>query len=178
MSGNGSDRELEFFKIIAEERRLEIGNFWTRSLFYWGFITASAVAYFQARGLASRVPLIESVVAHFGLFCSSCWFAVNRGSKFWQENWEHKVERYEADWNLYRPVAPVQRKFLGAGKYSVTRITILLSLVTTLLWLVPIVATYETFGIRLSTALCSVADVIALAALFLGCKSVLPKGRS
>ncbi|MBF0552411.1 MAG: hypothetical protein HQK60_18010 [Deltaproteobacteria bacterium] len=85
------DAIMKQYETAVETRKLEITLFWTRSLFYWGFIASAFIAYAKLHN-DSKIAII---VACFGLVCSVAWTLANRGSKFWQETWEMKVEQAE-----------------------------------------------------------------------------------
>jgi hypothetical protein len=78
------------FDVAVQTRNLEIELFWKRSVFFWGFISAAFIGY-----AALRQSEVRTLLACFGLVCSFAWTLVNRGSKYWQEAWETKVERFE-----------------------------------------------------------------------------------
>src|SRR5439155_2216868 len=89
------------------------------------------------------------VVACFGTVCSSAWTLLNRGSKYWQENWEAKVERYEVNVTgpLFAVQEPVQRKgrWLQARRYSVSKLLIALSDYVLTMWLALVTWEYYWF---------------------------------
>jgi hypothetical protein len=124
-------------EIAIATRAFEIDLFWKRSIFFWGFISAAFVGYAALRSANSDLAI---VVACFGMVCSSAWTLLNRGSKYWQENWEAKVERYEVNvtGSLFAVQEPVQRKgrWLQARRYSVSKLLIALSDYILTMWLV------------------------------------------
>ena len=148
------DEVLELLLNIATDtRKFEIDLFWKRSLFFWGFIAAAFAGYATVKD-----DLLALVLACFGLVCSGIWTLSNRGSKYWQEAWERKVERIEDALPKYTPAAapveqlrdklPIQPMFrtwedpdrskgvwLRGRLFSVSKLTILLSDFTTLIWL-------------------------------------------
>lgn len=80
----------EILRLAADVRKFEIDLFWRRSLFFWGFIGAALVAYgVMIRESDKSLPF---AIACFGFVCSIAWTLANRGSKYWQEAWEQKVE--------------------------------------------------------------------------------------
>lgn len=129
------EQKKEILKYAAEVRKFEIEKFWQRSIFFWGFIGAAFVAYSQLLGKDD----ISFLVACFGLVCSVAWTLQNRGSKYWQEAWEAKVESVENDVlgvRLFANREPIQRKgFWGAQTFSVSRLAIALSDFTVLVWI-------------------------------------------
>lgn len=85
-------RQEKRFEVVIEARKLEIELFGRRSLFFWGFMASAFVGYATLYKIGSGLSLI---IACFGLVCSVAWTLVNRGSKYWQENWEAKVDKVE-----------------------------------------------------------------------------------
>ncbi len=73
------------------------------------------------------------------MVCSCAWTLVNRGSKYWQESWEKKVERFEVlSTGTMFAVEEVQQPkgfWLSGRKYSVSKLAIALSDYVFLLWL-------------------------------------------
>jgi hypothetical protein len=133
----GADRK-KALDLSADTRKFEISLFWQRSLFFWGFIAAAFVAYVAATK-EPRDPDLLLAVAAFGLVCSVAWTLANRGSKYWQENWEWKLEHFEQDLGMplftdWKPRGDVQ--WWGSWRYSVSRLTIALSDFTVGVWLV------------------------------------------
>ena len=93
---------LELLKLAADARKLEIDNLWKRSLFFWGFITAAAYAYWEVYKFDKdvRFPLI--VLSHFGFLCSEFWLLINVGSKFWYTAWEKQTKKLDpCQWVFY-----------------------------------------------------------------------------
>jgi hypothetical protein len=123
--------------VSIQTRNVEIELFWKRSLFFWGFIAAAFVGYAALRQANSDLAL---VIACFGMVCAFAWALLNRGSKYWQESWERKVERYEicVTGKLFAQEEDIQTNkgcWLQARKYSVSKISIALSDYVFVLWL-------------------------------------------
>lgn len=123
------------FQTSLDTRKFEIDLFWKRSLFFWGFIASAFIAFAALYKENSRYTI---VIAGFGCICSLVWTLANRGSKFWQENWESKVSKLEDDLvgSLFKDVEEVQKKFflLRAQKYSVSKLAIALSDYVLIIW--------------------------------------------
>lgn len=134
---------VEAYKIAIATRNFEIDLYWKRSLFFWGFIATAALGYGSSilAEPAKQNPGFALLIACFGLICSVCWSLVNRGSKYWQEHWERKVTDFEeklGSLELFRAEDKLDDSksyWLGARKYSVSRIAIALSDFSVLLWL-------------------------------------------
>jgi hypothetical protein len=87
------EKQLKRFEIAIQIRNFEIELFWKRALFFWGFISSAFIGY---AALHKSSPDLGLTIACFGMVCSFAWTLLNRGSKFWQESWEAKVEREES----------------------------------------------------------------------------------
>ena len=89
-------------KEALETREFEINLYWKRTGFFWAFITVIYTALFNVFckylecpcKYSIFVPAI-SILAGLGFFFSLAWHMVNKGSKFWQENWEKHVALLE-----------------------------------------------------------------------------------
>ncbi|EHK6028852.1 hypothetical protein ACOKWQ_004667 [Vibrio parahaemolyticus] len=137
----------EAFKLAIDTRKFEIEMYWKRATYFWAFIAATFAGY----GLVKRTPseeaqFLEFFLACFGFILSLAWYFVNRGSKQWQENWEHHVDHLEdkVTGPLYKTVLrrAKPRKFLqwvdflltGPSKHSVSKINQLISLYIASMW--------------------------------------------
>jgi len=123
-------------KHAVAARQLEIELFWRRSLFFWGFISAAFIALATSYG---RHPYLAIAVTCFGLICSLCWTLLNRGSKYWYEAWETKVEREEPNvmGMLFGRIESIKRNhpLVRARRYSVSKLLIVLSDYVLILWI-------------------------------------------
>ncbi|MEC0249347.1 hypothetical protein P4H65_26560 [Paenibacillus chitinolyticus] len=139
-------RQSLALKMALDIRKFEIDMYWKRATYFWTFIGATFAGYFLLIngnvGTAGRLYwghiLIVSVL---GFLFSFSWFLVNRGSKFWQNNWERHVDFLEDEimGPLYKTVTnPKNSKFLNPlSEYplSVSKINQILSLFITVIWL-------------------------------------------
>ena len=132
---------LEQFKIALETRNFELELFWKRSAFFWAFIV-SAFAGFAA--LKKDSPGYAFAAACFGLVCSFIWTLANRGSKYWYEVWENKIQKIEEEtdpkltFDIFKEEDVSQSSWLDGRRFSVSRLAIGLSDFTCLLWCVVI----------------------------------------
>ena len=131
-------KEIKALEIILDTRKFEIGLFWNRSLFFWGFITLAFAFYGYAKKELSQ-GVIPLGAASFGLICSWCWHLVNRGSKYWQENWEQKVEDLEEKVTgqklFFERERRLDKGFWSAWTYSVGKLTLFMSLFVFFIWI-------------------------------------------
>lgn len=127
--------KLKKYDVALATRNFEIELFWKRSLFFWGFIASAFVGYAT---LVKDKPTLSVLIVCFGFVCSVAWSLVNRGSKYWQENWESIVVENEIDitGELFKHQALQQKKgfWLTSRKFSVSKVTIALSDFTVIIW--------------------------------------------
>jgi hypothetical protein len=135
------EKNLKTLEIADQVRRFEISLFWTRSLFFWGFSTTALVAYGAA--FKAKATDLQFGAGCVGLVCAVAWTLVNRGSKYWQENWERKADQAQSKLELSVELfAPPERQpeiregwLWRAKHFSVSGATIAFSDFTILVWL-------------------------------------------
>ncbi len=97
-SQNGTVRideiDQKLCEIALETRKFEIDLYWKRTTYYWAFSAAVIAAYalvYTKKDTDPESNIFLSVLALCGVVFSWGWYLANRGSKYWQENWEdHK----------------------------------------------------------------------------------------
>lgn len=92
------ERNAKAFDFAETNRQFEIELYWKRSAYFWTF-TALAFAGYGALqthccDLDDRETL-SFLLANIGFVASFAWFLANKGSKFWQEQWETHVDVLE-----------------------------------------------------------------------------------
>ena len=130
----------EAYKTATDVRKFEIELYWKRATYFWTFIGLTFASYgavltgkTEGISLSQRSDLLFSV-ACVGLVFSVAWYFVNRGSKFWQRNWEYQVDILEtkALGPLYKTVFSDTncrfRHLTSAYPFSVSNINHILSL--------------------------------------------------
>lgn len=128
-------------------RKFEIELYWKRAAYFWAFIALAFTSYF----IIFTTDKIDSclknetelLITFLGLFLSFSWFLVNKGSKYWQENWEKQVDLLEDKviGPLYKTTVYKKDKYdrihpLRSYTYSVGKINQLLSFAVFLIWLI------------------------------------------
>lgn len=163
MNINSSEKEKikEAYARSHDIRKFEIQLFWQRGTYYWAFILAAFTAHFvllkflllgnSKEGINASFSLKElcslpslslfslTVTSFFLLFFSFCWVLINKGSKFWQINWEEHIDMLQTQFSgdLYKTILDTTNTdlfspcplCLKAYDYSVTKITMLTSIV-------------------------------------------------
>ncbi len=99
---NSERKRFQALKEAQEIRKFEINLYWKRTGFFWAFITVIYTALFHVLCKYIEcsytydlfIPAI-SALSGLGFFFSIAWHMVNKGSKFWQKNWETHVSLLE-----------------------------------------------------------------------------------
>lgn len=154
-----TDKNLPIGKALRtahDIRKFEIDLFWRRGTYYWAFILAAFTAHFALIGmlfengtcrkfkledfcnLSGMALFALAVTAMFCFIFSFSWVLVNKGSKFWQENWERHIFNMEDEvlGRLYKTYlnTKVKEDFnpcplsCAPYDYSVTKVTMLTSI--------------------------------------------------
>ena len=136
-------------------RDKEIDRFWSRGLYFWGFITASFAAYMAVfnvslgqnengvqNALCLQNIIAMSFVSKFILFviaficfvfCLS-WQLAHKASKYWQESWEKHITYLEEKYigRIYDSSIVLKKGWcpftVNAYNYSVSKISSLCSI--------------------------------------------------
>jgi hypothetical protein len=137
-----AERALE---LALEIRKFEIKLYWKRATYFWAFLAVALAGYLTVLDAKNLCPQDKAdallVVSCLGVIFSLAWYFVNRGSKFWQENWEKHVDLLENGINgpLYKTILSKANirwwKITDPWPFSVSRINQLLSLFITLIFL-------------------------------------------
>lgn len=151
---NKKSKNKKILEKAWEIRNYEIDKYWSRTLYFVGFLSAILIAYTSLKSsnnvyiaickdfsLCEMFPEADTnkylyiLLTGLGTFISFIWYLVNRGSRFWQENWEKHIDCLEKELNvppLYKVILFEKynfSKFLGAYPVSPSRANILISLV-------------------------------------------------
>lgn len=132
----------EALKCALDIRKFEIELYWKRATYFWTLIAASFAGYFALQNVDAEKRNAASIfiISCIGLILSAAWHLVNRGSKYWQENWERHV-----DVLAEKVIGPLYRTTLSREDwaiikphsgfpFSVSRINQIVSLFITILW--------------------------------------------
>ncbi len=156
-----SEKHVEALKFALDTRKFEIELYWKRATYFWAFIAVTFAFY----GLVQRVPSPEKeflsfTVSCLGLVLSVGWLFANRGSKQWQENWEHHVDHLENEvmGPLYKVTMPrstpkgifqwIDFVFVGPSKHSVSKINQLISSFISALWFILVARQPVTWNLK------------------------------
>lgn len=140
-----------------ETRKFEIELYWKRATYFWGFIAATLAGYFivlvaNFNGMDDEKTVVLFFINCLGFVFTLCWFLVNKGSKYWQENWENHVALLENTeiGPLYKILIEKEKKgyIARATRYSVSRINLYLSFFLLVMWFLLGVNTLFNFFIQ------------------------------
>lgn len=179
---DGIDNDVfrEALKIALETRTLEINLYWKRSAYFVAFISVVFIGYYK---IGCNEHLLKTLLAGMGFLLSVLWYAANRASKFWQENWEAHIK--ELSIKLGIPIFGIIKKpqhawlkMLSHYPYSVSRINQMFSMLISIAWmfvLIPEVSTSFGASTNCCKLLAAVITFLACAvlswALLFGCRN-------
>lgn len=125
---NGSSINSNAYKAASDIRKFEIDKYWQRTLYFWGFISAIYIAYFNVlKEFCSHGSIPLLVLSALGLFFCFSWFLASKGSKHWQENWENHLDMLEND-----ITGPLYKTYKAGDSYSVSQINIMAGIILSL----------------------------------------------
>ncbi|KON83382.1 hypothetical protein AF331_17980 [Rossellomorea marisflavi] len=129
-------------ELSLDIRKFEIELYWKRATYFWTFIGVAFAGYFALTSGTNVSADVIFFVSCIGFVFTFSWYLVNRGSKFWQNNWERHVDLLEDEvvGPLYKTAVNMRHAKLMnlASEYpfSVSKINQLLSLFLSGIWLI------------------------------------------
>lgn len=132
----------EAFKIALDTRKFEIELYWKRTGYFVLFIGAVFVGYYSIINTAGKYQKewLLLLLSALGFLLSLLWYMANRGSKFWQENWEAHIE--ELSTHLGVPIFGIIKRHEHSiwnlrqeYPFSVSKVNQMVSLIITFAWL-------------------------------------------
>jgi hypothetical protein len=152
--GNDDSKRKNALDKALDIRKFEIDLYWKRAAYFWAFIAVTFAGYFAVLKLeANPASTTLFVINCLGITFSVAWYFANRGSKFWQQNWERHVDYLEDPITgpLYKTVLDRRQyrfwNLTGPFAFSVSRINTVLSLYVLVIWvLLAIRAIFELVG--------------------------------
>lgn len=130
-------------------RKFEISLYWQRAAYFWALIASAFAGYFAILS-ADRLndkEYLAYILGCIGLIFTWAWCLVNRGSKYWQENWENHVDMLEdaVTGPLYKtelhrpPQKGVNKYIIGPAPISVSKINQWVSVFVLCIWVMLII---------------------------------------
>ena len=174
-------KRKEALRVALDVRKFEIELYWKRAAYFWTFIAATFVGYNTVKD-----DFMQLTLSCFGVFLSLAWVLANRGSKQWQENWEHHVDHLEDKeiGPLYKTTLPrstpsgflgwLDYLAVGPSGHSVSKINQLISLFVHALWWIILCKSFSKIGLTEMSAFevsVLVLTAVGLAGLALGSRT-------
>ncbi|PRP70992.1 hypothetical protein BUE93_08520 [Chromobacterium amazonense] len=143
VAGSEKDKVEMALEFALDIRKFEIELYWKRATYFWTFIGAALAGYALVYKASEPNPntWLSLLFSSLGLLFSMAWYLVNRGSKFWQNNWERHVDLLEDEviGPLYKTIAhgpAAWNPLTASAQYSVSKINQILSLFVLAFWAV------------------------------------------
>lgn len=113
-------------------RKFEIELYWKRATYFFAFFTVITAA-FGYLFTSEKYSLFAPGVSIIGIVLSICFINVNKGSKYWQCNWEYLIDKLEVyiTGNLYKVYF---YKSIDDQRPSVSDINLLISYTICFIW--------------------------------------------
>jgi hypothetical protein len=119
-------------------RDFETKLFWDRVNHFSIFVGALFVSFYYIKEGRSEFRLL---ISFLGTITSFMWYLLNRGSKFWFENWERHIDLLEKE----SKTGEIYKIILGSGNnyyksvlssyaFSATKLTTAFSLIVSIMW--------------------------------------------
>jgi hypothetical protein len=97
-----SEEQKLLLTIARETLDRELNFLWQRAQFFWA-LNAAALGGIGFLTASEAPPGIAFLASLFGLITAWSWTLTNRGSKYWYENWEKRVELDPSLKNWFEP---------------------------------------------------------------------------
>ena len=140
------DKLKAAFDRVSDIRKFEIELYWKRAGYFWALIAVAFAGYFailSSKDIQNKY-FLSFVVTSIGFVFTFAWFLVNRGSKYWQENWENHLDHMEDTISgpLYKTILErselsslTEKLVTGPLNISVSKINQWVSLFVLFIWL-------------------------------------------
>lgn len=165
----GVNHRKQALHYALDIRKFEIDLYWRRATYFWTLLATTFAGFFAVSIAEPTKSLLILLISCIGLVLALGWYLVNRGSKFWQNNWERHVDTLENEFMgpLYKTTISNADfpwlKFWEGYPYSVSKINQLISLFVVLVWFGLTVASFMNARHPASVYECSSFSLDAMA---------------
>ena len=142
---SNKDLIIKALEIALDTRKFEIELYWKRTGYFVLFISAVFIGYYKIIqtkdsiiGIYQKEWLLLFLAA-LGFLLSLLWYMANRGSKFWQENWEAHIEQLSMYsgipiFGIIKRREHSIRNLMQEYPFSVSKVNQMVSLIITISW--------------------------------------------
>lgn len=134
-------------EIALDTRKFEIELYWKRTGYFVLFTSAVFIGYYKTLQTDELIigryqkEWLLLLLSSLGFLLSLLWYMANRGSKFWQENWEAHIEELSTEtgvpiFGIIKIHRDTKINFMGHYPFSVSRINQMVSLIITFVWVI------------------------------------------
>ncbi len=126
----GSDKHRNALKRAHEIRKFEIELYWERNKYMYLIVSVIFLGVFNEKIYGEDETIrkfVQLCLLFVGMIVAFAWVLINKGSKFWLENWESHIDMLEDEFegNLYKVVDRINFK---KNAWSVSKVNIYLSI--------------------------------------------------
>ncbi|WP_429120823.1 hypothetical protein [Aeromonas veronii] len=175
------------FTQAADIRKFEIELYWKRATYFWALIAVAFAGYFSVSSADIDIGkyLFLTIISSAGFVFTFAWFSANKGSKYWQENWENHLDLLEDSVTgpLYKsylqrpsPEDWCEKYITGPRRYSVSKINQWVAVFTLFIWGVLIFFSLYMYGVSCLIGL--VMHILIPVAAIILCCMMIAKGRT
>ena len=165
----------EALEVALDTRKFEIGLYWQRTRYFFdAFLALGGFSLILALlGLCDKVEqdfiyALLITVECVGIVAAFAWICANRGSKYWQVNWEQYVDALGE--NFIGPLFqhPIDPKKNKKKRYSVSNVNLTLSRYIFGVWIAILVLTIVAWCFSSDCSLCKEWSKTCLLLIFSG----------
>lgn len=181
------------FDQVSDIRKFEIELYWKRAGYFWALIAVAFAGYFailSSQNIPSKF-FLSFIVGIIGFVFTFAWHLVNRGSKYWQENWENHLDLLEDEITgplyktlLERPsLEPLSEKLVtGPLCVSVSKINQWVSVFVLFVWILlvaySVYRTSATLSVSQHDWLVICTHIIVIVVALLSCFLMVSRGKT
>ena len=141
-----SEKLKAAFQQVCDIRKFEIELYWKRATYFWALIAVAFAGYLAILSSEhmQHKYFLSMVAAAIGGVFTFAWFLANRGSKYWQENWENHLDLLEDNVTgpLYKTLlerpgfdSKIEEYITGPLSVSVSKINQWVSVFVIIIWI-------------------------------------------
>lgn len=133
----------EALKVALDNRKFEIELYWRRTKYFFdafialgGFSVIVSLLGLYDKGEGTLMYTFLIMLECVGIVSAFAWVCANKGSKYWQVNWEQYVD--ELGEEILGPLFqhPIDPRSNGLKRYSVSKVNLILSYYVLGVWIV------------------------------------------